>query len=304
MTEYVRRYEQAVGALADRHGLDITSRHLQVDVGPVERVHTLVAGEGPPLLLLHGVGVGASSWLPLVAGLAERFTCYAVDRPGRGLSDPLDSTRVDIRPFNANLCAATLDALGIDSCPLVGNSFGGFQALAAALDRPALVDRLVLLGAPGGLSGAFPLSARLSGLPVVGERLVGLTEPDDIESARQLFGRLMVVDEASLSTELLAAYLAELQPPGRRKSLASVFQDSLGLSGVDSAYMLREELGDITQPTLFVWGSEDQYFPPSVGRAAAAEMPDAAIRELDGLGHAPWLEPDDRALAATRTFLS
>lgn len=303
MEQYARRYHRAVDALAAHHDLDVESRHLDVDVGPVETVHALVAGDGPPLLLLHGVGVGASSWLPLVADLADEYTCYAVDRPGRGLSDSLDQTAVDFRAFNAALLAATLDELGVESCPVLGNSFGGLQSLAAALDRPDRVDRLVLLGAPGGLSDEFPLSARLGGLPVVGERLVRLAEPEDVAGARQLFGRLVVVNEEALSTELLEAYLAELAPPGRTESLSSVFRDSIGLLGVDAAYMLRDEVGEIDQPTLFVWGSEDQYFPPSVGRGAAAEMPAASFRELDGLGHAPWLEPDDRALAETRSFL-
>jgi pimeloyl-ACP methyl ester carboxylesterase len=304
MAEYARRYEDAVGALAERHDLAVESRRLAVDVDPIDSVHALVAGSGPPLVFFHGVGVGASSWLPLVADLADTYTCYAVDRPGRGLSDPLDHRSVDFRSFNAELCAATLTELGIESCPFIGNSFGGFQALAAALDRPERVDQLALLGAPGGLSDDFPLATRLSGVPVLGRRLVDLVEPDSIEAARRLFGRLAVVDEAALSTELLNAYLAELQPPGRSESLSSLFEDSLGLVGVAPEYLLREEAANVDRPTLFVWGSEDQYFAPSVGRPVAERMPDARFVELDGLGHTPWLESDDRTAAATREFLT
>ncbi|MFB6171019.1 MAG: alpha/beta fold hydrolase [Haloarculaceae archaeon] len=297
------RYDDALAALADHHALAVDSRFLSVDVPPVERVHCLVAGDGPPLLFLHGVGVGATSWLPLLADLAADYTCYATDRPGRGLSDPLDHTAVDFRSFDAALLDAVLDRLGIDSCPVVGNSFGGYQALLFALDRPARVDALALLGAPAGLSGDYPLRMRLGGLPLLGPKLVALAEPDDVDGARDLFGRVAVVHEEALSTPLLEAYLAELDRPDGAASLASAFRDTLRLRGARPGTVVREEVPDVAQPTLFVWGSEDQFFPPSVGRPVAAAMPDARFVELDGLGHAPWLEPDDRPAAETRAFL-
>lgn len=302
--DYESRYAAALDALSDRHDLSVDSRFLDVDVPPVDRVHCLVAGEGPPLLLFHGVGVGATSWLPLVAELADHYTCYAVDRPGRGLSDPLDYRTVDFRSFDADLYSATLDALGVDSCPVVGNSFGGFQALHLALDRPEQVDALVLLGAPAGLSGDYPLATRLGGLPRIGPKLVALAEPDDVAGARKLFGQVAVVHEGALSTELLEAYLAELEPPGNTESLASVFRDSVRLRGAHPDYLIRDEVAvAVDQPTLFVWGTEDQYFPPSVGRPVAATMANARFVELDGVGHAPWLEPDGRAADETRSFL-
>jgi len=297
------RYDAALSALAAHHGIDVESRFLSVDVPPVERVHCLVAGEGPPLLLLHGVGVGATSWLPLVADLAGEYTCYAIDRPGRGLSDPLDHTTVDFRPHNAAVLEACLDALGIDACPVVGNSFGGFQALLLALDRPERVSALALLGAPAGLSDDYPLRMRVGGLRWIGPKLVALAEPDDVDGARDLFGQVAVVDEAALSDAFLEAYLAELEPPGRTESLASVFRDSLGLRGVSLDYLVGEEVAAIEQPTLFVWGSEDQFFPPSVGRAAAGSMADARFVELDGVGHAPWLDDGARTVAELRDFL-
>lgn len=297
------RYRAALSDLAEHHDLEVDSRFLEVDVSPVDRVHCLVAGDGPPLLLLHGVGVGATSWLPLVADLASEYTCYALDRPGRGLSDPLDHTAVSFRPFNAALLDAVLAALDLDGCPVVGNSFGGFQALLLALDRPDSVESLALLGAPAGLSGDYPLVMRLAGVPLLGPKLLAVAEPDDVAGARQVFGRVAVVHEAALADELLVAYLAELDQPGQRESLASLFRDSLRLRGADPAYVIRESVPTITHPTQFVWGQADQFFPPDLGRGVAAAMPNAQMVELDGVGHAPWLEPDDRPACELRTFL-
>lgn len=300
---YESRYEAALASLADHHSLDVRSDFFTVDVPPVDRVHYLVAGEGPPLFFLHGVGVAASNWIPLLADLAEEYTCYALDRPGRGLSDPLDHTAVDFRSFDADLLAAFLDGVGVDACPVIGNSFGGFQALTFALDRPSKVESLALLGAPAGLSGDYPLAMRLGSLPVIGPKLVALAEPNDIAGARKLFGRAAVVHEEALSKPLLETYLAELDPPGRTASLASVFRDTLRIRGARPSAVIRKEIPGVEQPTLFVWGSEDQFFPPTVGRPVAAAMPDAQFVELDGVGHAPWLEPDDRTAAKLRSFL-
>ncbi|WP_255197359.1 alpha/beta fold hydrolase [Halorarius litoreus] len=297
------RYNEALDALATHHDIDVESRLLDVDVPPVERVHTLVAGDGPPLLFLHGVGVAATSWLPLMAALADDYTCYALDRPGRGRSSSLDHTAVDFRSVNADVLTDVMDELGVDSCPVVGNSFGGLQALLLALDRPDRVESLALLGAPAGLSGDFPLATRLGSLRWIGPKLVALAEPDDIEGARELWGRVAVVDENHLSEPFLAAYLAECAIPGTTESLASVFRDSLRLRGARPEYLIREEVTGVDHQTLFVWGSEDQYFAPEVGRPVADAMPDTRFVELDGLGHAPWLEPDTRAVEATRAFL-
>lgn len=297
-----QRYREALDALAAHHDIAVESRFLD-GVPPVERVHTLVAGDGPPLLLLHGVGVGATSWLPLVADLADDYTCYAIDRPGRGLSSPLDHTTVDFRSVNADVLTAAMDELGVDSCPVVGNSFGGFQALLLALDRPDRVDSLALLGAPAGLSGDFPLRTRLGSVRWLGPKLVALAEPDDVGGARDLWGRVAVVDEAHLSEPFLEAYLAECAIPGTTASLASVFRDSLRLRGVRPEYLVREEVGGVAHPTLFVWGSADQYFAPSVGRPVADAMPNARFVDLDGVGHAPWLDAHDATAAELRAFL-
>lgn len=297
-------YTAALRRLADELDLDVTSRILAVDVDPVDRVHCLVAGEGPPVVLLHGLGVGATSWLPLVAELSDQVLCYAIDRPGRGRSDPLDHTTVDFRTFNARLHEAVLTALDIDACPVLGNSFGGFQAMLLALDRPDLLESLVLLGAPAGLSGRYPLRMRLGSIPIVGPWLVGLAEPDDVAGAREVFGRVAVLEKTALSEPFLAAYLAEIDQPGTTESLASVFRDSLRLRGARPAYVIRDEATGIGHRSLFVWGSEDQFFPPAVGRPVARAMPDARFVELLAAGHAPWLEPDDRAARAVRSFLT
>lgn len=302
--DHEARYEAALAGLAGRLDLAVESDYLQVDVPPVEQVHYLVAGEGPPILLLHGIGVGATSLLPLVADLAPDYTCYAIDRPGRGLSDPIDHTSVDFREFNADLLTAVLDELDVDSCPVVGNSFGGFQAMLFALDRPDRVTSITLPGAPAGLTSDYPWRLRLAGLPWIGPKLVAMVEPEDVEGAREVVGRVAGVDEDHLSEEYLEAYLAENDQPGQTESLASLYRDSQRLRGCHPDYVIRAEVPTIEQPTLFIWGRADQFFPPGLGRDVAVSMPNAQLVELDDAGHMPWLEQGDGTASAIWTFLS
>lgn len=100
-----------------------------------------VHGDGPPLVLVHGLGERASSWEPVRGALAARFTTYAVDVRGHGDSDWGDAYGHDA--IEADLCA-WLDALGLRDVVLVGHSMGGSIGFRIATHRPDLVARLVV----------------------------------------------------------------------------------------------------------------------------------------------------------------
>src|SRR5271165_2744724 len=120
-------------------------------------IFVVEVGEGPPLLMLHGGGPGAtgmSNFSRNVPTLADRFRVIAPDMPGYGRSSKgLD--RKD--PFGelAGAMLGLLDALGVDKAHVLGNSLGGSCALRLALEAPERADRLVLLG-PGGIDSAIP----------------------------------------------------------------------------------------------------------------------------------------------------
>jgi 2-hydroxy-6-oxonona-2,4-dienedioate hydrolase len=111
------------------------------------RTRSLEAGSGPPLVLLHGTGGHAESWIRNVVPLGAHFRVYAIDMVGHGLSakPPLDYTP---RDYAAHL-VAFLDAAGIARAHVTGESLGGWVALWLALDHPQRVDRLILNTAAG-----------------------------------------------------------------------------------------------------------------------------------------------------------
>jgi alpha-beta hydrolase superfamily lysophospholipase len=106
-----------------RYGLRVAEQHLDLP-RPRMRIRVLEVGDGPPVLLLHGITLLADHWAPLLAELAG-FRCIAVDLPGHGRSDPVDFRGVALRPWYSGMLGRLLDRLRLEAVPVVGHSLGG-----------------------------------------------------------------------------------------------------------------------------------------------------------------------------------
>lgn len=295
-------FEDAVERLAAHYDVTADSRFVDLG-GPAGRIHYLTAGDGPPLLALHGLGATGAIWLPVFADLTERFTVIAPDRPGRGLSTPVDYRETGFGEFGVEYLVALLDALGIDETAVVANSLGGFQALALARDHPERVSRCCLVGGAAGLSRSQPLAFRLFGIPVVGRWLFDRMREESVDDWRETTREMDVVDDSAIPDEAFEVRLRGDFQPGNRESLWSLLDSLVALRGFDPALDLRGDLPTIETPTRFVWGSEDAFWPPDVGWEAVESVPNADLVVLDDHGHVPWLEPGDEAIRAMLTFL-
>jgi 2-hydroxy-6-oxonona-2,4-dienedioate hydrolase len=139
-----------------------------IDVGGLP-IHYLAAGEGPPLVLLHALGESALDWRWVLPALARTNRVYAPDLPGFGHSA---KPSADYSPdFFARFVGAYLDALGLESPAVVGNSIGGFAALRLALSELSRVGALGLV-ASAGLGREVTYALRLPTLPGYGEAAV------------------------------------------------------------------------------------------------------------------------------------
>ena len=139
-------FEQAERRLFAACELQVTSRRVRLADPPVA-VRVLEAGEGPPLLLVHGSGMSASTWAPLMPHLGPR-RLIALDLPGFGLSDAFDYGGRPLRSHAVAQLTSLLDALDLERVPIVGTSLGGMWALCLAAEAPNRVAAVASLGVP------------------------------------------------------------------------------------------------------------------------------------------------------------
>jgi len=272
--------------------VEVTARFVTLDGGP--RLQVLEAGEGEPLVLLHGSGNSAVAMLPLVEQIHDRRV-IVVDRPGYGLSEPIDGLREQPRQTGVNVVVGLLDALGIDRADLVGNSTGGFWSLWTALDQPERVRRIVLVGATPLLPGTRPpIPLRLMTTPVIGNVLRRVMPEPSPKTVKQMMGSMGEGDTIGRHPGLIDAFVAAGNDPvagqATGEELAGVVR---GVLGFRPAFRFSEgELQTITQPTLLIWGDHDPVGSIDAARAAAGLIPHAQVVEVP-TGHGPWFgEPE------------
>jgi pimeloyl-[acyl-carrier protein] methyl ester esterase len=251
-------------------------------------LHVEAAGDGPPLVLLHGWALHSGIWGELGATLARRHRVHAVDLPGHGYSRALV-------PLTADAVIRALDqAFATERQPLtvLGWSLGGQLALAWALACPERIARLVLVAttprfvAGDGWECAMPRAT----LERFGDELEGAWRATVL---RFLTLQLRGGDHGH-------AALAQM----RRKLLArgdpdpGMLRDTLALLATTD---LRADIRGIGQPVLVVAGARDTLVPAAACRWLAATVPDGRFAAIDGAAHAPFLShPDafDRAVAS------
>ncbi|MHB9287050.1 alpha/beta fold hydrolase [Halobacteriales archaeon Cl-PHB] len=298
-----RRYAQRQADLAAHYDLDVSSRAVETDV--MGRVHYLEAGDpaGEPVVLLHGVGTNAAMFIPMLPALAEDYRLLVPDRPGRGLSAAPSYADLDLRRAMTAYLVEFLDELDLDRPHVVGNSLGGLQAFLLTVDH-GRVDRLCLVGAPGGLSGEMPLLFRLTTVRGVNRVLYWLLgRGDPVDNARQQAEQLLVEDTSAIPEAFYELVGAADELPGRQRSLRSLNQQQASFGRLDPVFDITDEVVDIERPTAYIWGTEDYFWPPEVGREVAEQMPNAEFHVLQGHGHMPWMEPGDEVETAVWSFL-
>jgi len=310
------RYERLQDAVLDGTGVPVTARYVDVPAPPL-RVHVLEAGEGDPVLMVHGGNGTAVTWAPLIPRLAERFRLLMPDRPGCGLtSPPFDYRGVDLRSHGAEFLRGVVEALGERRVAVVGNSMGGYFAMALAIAHPEMVSKLVLLGEPAGSSGETRghLYHRLVGTRGLNALLfaTALKPKGDVAGARAGLakGRL-VADPNRVPDDLLAAVAAGAQLPGAMRAWRTMVErvfvpPGLGLFSrvISATRALTPDLPRLTAPTLFLWGDKDPLGTPDDGRDLVAHMPDARLEVVDDASHLVWLDQPHVCADAVAAFLA
>jgi pimeloyl-ACP methyl ester carboxylesterase len=241
-------------------------------------------GDGPPLLLIQGLGYGRWSWEPIVTGLAERHRVVYFDNRGIGESDKPKG------PYTAAQMAGdalqVMDEARMDRAHVFGASLGGMIAQELAVAAPERVDRLVLgCTTPGGPE-TVPM-------PEVTMRLFveAPTLAPDVALRRFVENALGPNPSAALVEELLALRVANPPDPDGWQAQAAA---GMGFQGVDGA---------ITAPTLVISGAADNVVDYRNSEVLAARIPGARVELLEGCGHLFFWERPDECVRILTDFL-
>lgn len=252
-------------------------------------------GEGPVVVLVHGIATSLESWRLTVGTLAREHRVIALDLPGFGLSER--PPRVPTLEETADLMARFLDGLGIDRASFVGNSLGGLISLETALRHPARVDRLVLANSLG-LGREIGAFWRLIAVEPVG-RLVA-----EVNRWAALRGRFNLFYQSGDGPEVIALMREWVARPDLVDTLIGTVKIGLTPRGQRPEIIRLDRLPDLVAPTLLVWGRRDWIFPVSHGERAQRLIPDARLVVFENCGHCPQLEVPFDFSRVVRQFLT
>jgi 2-hydroxy-6-oxonona-2,4-dienedioate hydrolase len=275
---------------------EATSRTLPTPDGDL---HYHEAGEGPPLVLIHGSGPGVSGWANFgdnLPAFTAGFRSLVLDLPGFGRSYATEQNPVLQAP---DAVIALLDGLGIDRAAVLGNSLGGKIAARVAATHPARVTRLVTVGGVG-----LPFFSALPSEGII--RLVEFVEEPTRERLVQWM-QSMVFDPAVLTDEFVEmrwqtatdpAALAGMRQIYNREML-SVLRDMM-VGNTAEFEMLRQ----IEAPTLVTWGRDDRVTPLDGAIAPMRLIRRCELHVFYDCGHWSMLERKDEFESVVLSFLS
>jgi 3-oxoadipate enol-lactonase len=258
------------------------------------RMRYFVAGEGPPLVLVHGLGGAASNWTELAPLLVAGRRLLVPDLPGHGGSTALPGVS-GLEPF-ADRVAAVAEREGMLPAPVVGHSLGGMVVLRLALRRPNAVQAVVLAGAAGLSIGNVWGRQLLSIFTFVRPGRIAARHRSLVSRSRLLrrlvFGFVSVSDPVGLTDEAVEGFLA----------------GQLLHTDVDSAWQAlrrddpRQELEAVGSPVLVLWGAEDVQLPLDDAFEYTRRLR-ARLRVIPGCGHLLIGERPEACADAIETFL-
>ncbi|ADJ48902.1 alpha/beta hydrolase [Amycolatopsis mediterranei S699] len=242
------------------------------------------AGEGEPLLMLHGSGPGVSAWSNFRDNLpvfAERFRTIMPDLPGFGGTDLPELDEVYPRAA-AKWIARLMDELGIESAVFVGNSMGGAVAAELAVLAPDRVRRMALMGS-GGLSVGIFQAEPSEGF----KRLFEFLEEPTRE---RMIGwvKTMVFDPRRITDALVDERMSNATAEGVLEKTKAIFASMFDPRRQAQYTPLWTKAASVTTPTLLLWGRDDRMLPYDQAHFANRWLPDVELHTFSRCGH--WIQ--------------
>lgn len=253
------------------------------------KVHYLDYGQGPVVVFLHGSGSGASGHSNFKGNypfLADKgYRVIVPDHVGYGYSDKPDNVEYHI-DFFIQCLKQTLDAAGVTTCTLIGNSLGGAIALRYALDYPQQVEKLLLM-APGGIEDQ-PAYFTMPGMQIMKEVFTGVPTRDSLEN----FIKRGLVYDASIVDDQLVQERWEVFQTQNTQVITTMKVPNI-----------ETRLGEIKCPTLTFWGANENMMPETGIMKLAKGIKHSRVVIVSECGHWVMVEHRDMFNRYTLDFL-
>ncbi len=259
-----------------------------------QRISVERAGEGPPLVLLHGFGESTISYAAVLPELAKQFAVVAIDLNGFGYTErPKDRASYTLAG-QERLVLAVLDRLHLDRVRLAGHSYGGGLALYITSRHPERIDRLLLI------DNTLPLYASQRRSRLFAWRWVAhmaahtfaLTDRVVEKGLKEAY-----FDDGKVTPALVREYAERLRIEGATDAF-------FGLVGPSREPPFRIDLAKMALPTLVVWGAEDRLIAAKGAEETSRQLPNSTFVLLPACGHTPMEECPQAFLAAALPFLA
>lgn len=263
-------------------------------------IRYLMAGEGPPLLLVHALGESVLDWRWVLPTLSRTHRVYAPDLPGFGGSAKPAS---EYSPaFFERFVGAFLDAVGIESAAVAGNSLGGLVGLRLALSEPARVGALALIDSAG-LGREVTFALRSLTVPGYGEAATAWSATPT-GSLQRAWARAALL--FSRPERAPAQWIEEqrrlAQTPGFLKAALAALRAQVDPGG--QREVLLDDLPRLEIPVLVLWGTADKVFPVRQARDAVSRLEKGQLELVQGCGHLSHIEQPERFAAILSRFLA
>ncbi len=292
--EALNKYIETRKTLFEKEGISPKSSFVKTNNGNVQRVHYLELGSGSPLILIHG-GLGHSSdWFSILKQLSKHFHLYVVDRPGHGLTDPIDYSNINYQQAAIDFVSTFMDSIGLQRASLLGNSMGGYFCICFGLSHPERVDKIILIGAPAGLNRWIPPMLRLMAIKPINKLLAKTVAKPSVAGAKKIYEQVLVANVDNLPEIYFEHNFYHMLLPDIAMSQRTMLENVLSIKGWKEKYYLTDKLGELKPPVHFIWGDQDAFEKPATGIKKASKINNHTFDIVENAGHCPWLDEPNR----------
>lgn len=276
---------------------DLKEKYTYAESGFIEfekmQIHYRKTGNGPVLFLMHGVSSSLHTWEKWHDILSKDFTVISIDVPSFGLTGPHPKDDYSVEMYMRAIDYLAL-VLQIDTMYIAGNSFGGYLAWNYALHNKDLVKKVILLDAAGNEIKKFKdFGFKMMANKYTTGFATRFTPKLLIaKSLRSTYGNPSLVDD-----DLIDRYYDLLLREGNRKGFAKILQTQLKNGD------LTNQISQVSQPTLIIWGREDHLFGVEDAEAFKNNIKNSTLKIYDGVGHIPMEEIPEETALLTKEFL-